>query len=184
MFFISEAFAQGADMAMAPDAGEAFIWNLGMIVVLVALFYLLLIRPQQKRFKEHRDMLSALKKGDSVVTGGGLVGTVEKIEGDNVLVDLGSVKVTALRSTLSGKTDEAVLSKPANDAPKSKTKSAAAATATKKAPAKKAAAKKPAAKKAPAAKKTPAKKTAAKKPAAKKATAAKKPAAKKTATKK
>lgn len=124
--FISKAYAQGVEIGSdvvaggdAPGAMEAFIWNMGLVGVLVLLFYVLLIAPQQKRFKEHSAMLSALKKGDRVVTGGGLVGSVDKLVDDSeVIVDLGNgLKVTALRSTL--QTGAAVLNKPAaNDAKK------------------------------------------------------------------
>jgi preprotein translocase subunit YajC len=91
----------------APSAMEAFLWNMGMVAVLVFLFYVLLISPQQRRFKEHTKLLAALKKGDRVVTGGGLVGVIEKIgDGDEVVIDLGhGSKVTALRSTLVGRDD-------------------------------------------------------------------------------
>lgn len=87
----------------APSAMEAFVWNMGLVVMLVAMFYVLLIRPQQRRFKEHSEMLRGLKKGDKVVTGGGLVGTIEKISDgeDEVIVDLGNgLKVTALREMI------------------------------------------------------------------------------------
>ena len=127
MNLISKAYAQAeqvagdvaADMASvpgAPSAGEAFMWNMGMVLVLVAMFYLLLIRPQQKRFKEHQSMLNALKKGDKVMTGGGLLGKIEKISdaSDEVVVDLGNgIKVTAMRSTLSQKSNADPA--PAND---------------------------------------------------------------------
>ncbi len=123
--FISMAYAadeMGADLdalANAPTPMEAFMWNMGLVVVLVGLFYVLLIMPQQRRFKEHSDMLSQLKKGDRVVTGGGLVGKIEKVIDDKeVLIDLGnSVKVTALRSMLQGKTE---MKPAANDQPKAK----------------------------------------------------------------
>ncbi|MGH1456895.1 MAG: preprotein translocase subunit YajC [Alphaproteobacteria bacterium] len=123
--FISMAYAaadeMGADLdalANAPTPMEAFMWNMGLVVVLVALFYVLLIMPQQRRFKEHSEMLSHLKKGDRVVTGGGLVGTVDKLVDDKeVLIDLGNgVKVTALRSMIQGKTEFS--KKAANDQPK------------------------------------------------------------------
>lgn len=128
---IAKAYAQaekvageiGAAVPGAPSAGEAFAWNMGMVLVLVALFYLLLIRPQQRRFKEHKDMLSKLKKGDRVVTGGGLVGKIDKIQPDSeeIIVDLGSgVKVTALRSTITGQDDPLLRQKPANDESKKK----------------------------------------------------------------
>ncbi len=126
---ISKAYAaaEGAASAMtsAPSASEAFMWNMGLVLVLVVLFYVLLIMPQQKRFKEHSQMLQGLNKGDKVVTGGGLVGKIDKIEDGNeeVVVDLGNgTKVTALRSTIHGKDEPRLRKKPAND-PKEKKKS-------------------------------------------------------------
>lgn len=79
--------------------------NMLLILVLVALFYVLMIMPQQKRFKEHRAMLDSLKKGDKVLTAGGLIGKVEKIKDDKeVVIDLDNgIKVTALRSTIQSK---------------------------------------------------------------------------------
>ena len=119
---ISQAYAQATDaaaqIAAAPSSGEAFVANMALVLVLVFMFYILLIRPQQKRFKEHNLMLDALNKGDRVVTGGGLVGKIDKITdgSDELVVDLGNgLKVTALRSTISAK-DETLLKKPANDA--------------------------------------------------------------------
>lgn len=151
---ISRAYAQSVEImdtaaqatAEAPDAVAAFAWNMGLVLVLVVMFYVLLIAPQQRRFKEHGKMLSALKKGDRVVTGGGLVGKVDKLVGDDeVIVDLGNgLKVTALLSTLQGKNAPA----PANDVKAEKPK------AEKKPAAKKTAEKKPAAKKKVAAKKS------------------------------
>lgn len=107
---ISKAYAQAAvevgdaagTLPEAPGAMEAFMSQMGLVLVVAILFYLLLIRPQQKRFKEHTAMLDSLKKGDKVVTGGGLVGTIDKISAGNpeVIVDLGSMRVTAMRSSL------------------------------------------------------------------------------------
>ena len=111
---ISKAYAQMADtsseladLANAPSSMDAFMMNMGLVVVLVGLFYILLIMPQQRRFKEHSNMLSDLKKGDRVVTGGGLVGKIDKVIDDKeVLIDLGNgTKVTALRSMIQGKTE-------------------------------------------------------------------------------
>ncbi|MEM7650904.1 MAG: preprotein translocase subunit YajC [Pseudomonadota bacterium] len=128
---ISKAYAQsieptvavGADvattMANTPSASEAFIWNMGLVALLVFMFYILLIRPQQKRIKEHTEMLQGLKKGDKVVTSGGLIGKISKIkEGDDeVQVDLGNdMTVTVLRSMLQERNRTAILKdKPAND---------------------------------------------------------------------
>jgi preprotein translocase subunit YajC len=79
------------------------------------IFWFLLIRPQQQRAKQHRAMIDAVKKGDSIVTGGGLVGKVTKVEGDIVEVEIASgVKVKAVKATLSDITPLGS-SKPAND---------------------------------------------------------------------
>lgn len=118
----TEAVADGAakaagTMPAPPSATEAFLWNMGLILILVVMFYVLLILPQQRRFKEHSSMLSQLKKGDKIVTGGGFVGVIDKvINDDEVLIDLGGgVKVTALRSSLQGKNDAVLKKRPAND---------------------------------------------------------------------
>ncbi|MBI1494036.1 MULTISPECIES: preprotein translocase subunit YajC [Rhodobacterales] len=82
-------------------------------LALVGIFYFLLIRPQQKKMKEHQDMVSSLRRGDQVVTQGGLIGKVDKVkEGENeVVVDLGEgVKVRVVQATIAtvvAKTDPA-----------------------------------------------------------------------------
>ena len=73
-FFISNAHAQAA----AAPPGGGLLTFLPLVLMLVV-FYFLMIRPQQKRVKEHRAMVSELKKGDEVVTNGGLGGTVAKV---------------------------------------------------------------------------------------------------------
>lgn len=109
--------ASAPDLPPPPSPGDAFMWNMGMVLILVVMFYFLLILPQQRRFREHSQMLSGLKKGDKVVTGGGLVGTIDKIgEGDEVVIDLGNeTKVTALKSTITAKDDPLLRKKAAND---------------------------------------------------------------------
>jgi len=77
-FFISDALAQGA------GGGGSPIPSLIMLVVLFGLFYVLLIRPQQKRQKEHRKMTEQLSKGDEIVTQGGVVGRIMDV-GDTFL---------------------------------------------------------------------------------------------------
>lgn len=89
--------------ATAPDFMGTMSAQLMMVLVLVILFYVLLIMPQQRRFKEHSTMLKGLKKGDKVLTSGGLLATVDHMvdDKDEVVIDLGNgVKVTALRSTI------------------------------------------------------------------------------------
>jgi preprotein translocase subunit YajC len=80
--------------AAAPAAGAAggttsLIMNLLPMVGIIAIFYFLLIRPQNKRAKQHKEMLSALKRGDNVVTSGGILGKVFKISDDEVTLDTG-----------------------------------------------------------------------------------------------
>ena len=123
---ISKAYAQSTEtaeiaLAQAPSTTEALISTIGLPILLVILFYVLLIVPQQRRFKQHAAMLGELKKGDKVVTGGGLVGKIDKVVDEKeVVVDLGGgMKVTALRSTIQGKAD--ALLKPANDTAPEKT---------------------------------------------------------------
>jgi preprotein translocase subunit YajC len=112
-----------------PSAGEAFAMNMALVLVMVALFYLLLIRPQQKRFKEHANMLNRLEKGTKIVTQGGLVGVIEKeISEHELLIDFGNnVKIAAMRSAIMGRYEDALpKSKPANDDKKSKAQDKAA----------------------------------------------------------
>nr|WP_127476143.1 preprotein translocase subunit YajC [Sulfurivermis fontis] len=80
-FFISDAWAEAVPAA----AQQGSPWDvLPMFAIMFVVFYFLLIRPQQKRAKEHRTMVENLAKGDEVVTGGGLVGKVTDL-GDNFI---------------------------------------------------------------------------------------------------
>ncbi len=99
---ITPAYAQAAAGAAAPAGASAFFIQMMPLVLIFIIFWFLLIRPQQQRAKQHRAMIDAVKKGDSIVTGGGLVGKVTKVINDQELeVDLGGMKVTALRATIS-----------------------------------------------------------------------------------
>lgn len=104
----SETAVPGDASLTPPSTQNILIQNVAMIVLLVVMFYFLLIRPQQKRFKEHKLMIDALKPGDKVVTAGGIVGTLDKIVDDSeVVVDLGNgIKVTALRATIQTKAEK------------------------------------------------------------------------------
>jgi len=82
-FFISDAYAQGAGGPGGPGMGDFMF-----LIVLFAVFYFLLIRPQQKRAKEHKKMVEAIAKGDEVVTNGGLLGRVSKVGDDFLTVEL------------------------------------------------------------------------------------------------
>ena len=72
------------------------------LILIFVIFYFFLIRPQQKRVKEHQLMVSSLKRGDEVITSGGIIGTVEKVlEDDRIEVLLSdNVKVQIIKSTI------------------------------------------------------------------------------------
>ena len=75
--------------AMAADAGSASgFTQLVPLILIMLIFYFLLIRPQQKRAKEHRNMVESLKKGDKVMTNGGIYGTLIDVKDDTVKLEI------------------------------------------------------------------------------------------------
>jgi preprotein translocase subunit YajC len=102
---ISPAYGQGMSGLMDQSAMLQFL----PLVLIFVVFYFLLIRPQQKKQKDHRTMLDALRRGDRVVTGGGILATVSRVVGpEEVELDIApNVRVRVLRSTISN-----ILSKP------------------------------------------------------------------------
>jgi len=103
-------------IAAAAEPGGASTFLIGILpwVLIFVIFYVLLIRPQQKRAKEHQAEIAAVKKGDEVITGGGLRGRVTKVSDTEVEVEIAQgVKVRAVKSTLSQVLKPA--SNPAND---------------------------------------------------------------------
>lgn len=93
---ISPAYAQAAG---GMDAIGSFL----PLILIFVVFYFLLIRPQQKKQKAHREMLSALHRGDRIVTSGGLVGTITKVTSDTeLMVEISEgVKVRVMRGMIS-----------------------------------------------------------------------------------
>ncbi|HTR86019.1 MAG TPA: preprotein translocase subunit YajC, partial [Reyranella sp.] len=95
--FISQAWAQGASAG-----GNDFLVQLFPLVLIFIVFYFLLIRPQQAKMKAQKEMLGGVKRGDRVVTGGGIIGLVTKVIGDNELqVELADgVRVRIIKQTI------------------------------------------------------------------------------------
>lgn len=95
--FITPAFAQAGEAA-APNP----LVSLAPLIIVFVIFYFLLIRPQQQARKRHMELVSNVRRGDVVVTGGGIVGKVTKVlEGEEVMVELAdNVTVKILKSTL------------------------------------------------------------------------------------
>ena len=101
--------------AAAPSGTTAFFFNVFPLVLVFVIFYFLMIRPQQRRMKEHQAQIAAVKKGDRVVTGGGLIGKVTKVGDSEVEVELAQgIRVQAVKSTLTQVVDPKS-AKPAND---------------------------------------------------------------------
>ncbi len=93
---ISPAYAQ-AGAAAEPNMLVTFL----PLIAIFAIFYFLMIRPQQKKMKQHKEMIGNLRRGDKVVTAGGFLGTVAKVNDDELDVEIArDVKVRVVRSTI------------------------------------------------------------------------------------
>ena len=114
---ITPAYAQAA----GGDTSSMMV-QLAPLALIFVVFYFFLIRPQQQKAKQQRVMLDAIRRGDRVVTGGGLIGTVAKVvNNDEVLIDLAdNVRVRVVRSTIGqvlAKTEPAKEAKKETEAP-------------------------------------------------------------------
>jgi preprotein translocase subunit YajC len=100
--FVTSAFAQDG-AAAAPGGMESILFNLLPILLLVVIFWLLIFRPQQKRMKQQQAMLSAIQRGDTVVTTGGIVGKVTKaVDGEDLEVEIAQgTRVKVVRHMIS-----------------------------------------------------------------------------------
>jgi len=108
-FFLTTAAA-----AAQPSGSAAFIVQIFPLLAIFVIFYFLMIRPQQKRVKDHQQAIDAVKKGDDVVTGGGIRGRVTKVSDDEAEVEIAQgVRVRVVKGTLSQVLTKS--SKPAND---------------------------------------------------------------------
>ena len=113
--FETPAFAQSA---IGPAAGSAGLIAFVPYVAIFAIFYFLMIRPQQRRAKQHRELVGAAQKGDTVVTAGGLIGKIVRVmdtDGEVEIEIAPNVKVRVVKATLSD-VRNAKLPAAANDA--------------------------------------------------------------------
>ncbi len=95
---ISPAYAQSAD-----GGAMGMVMQLAPLLLIFAVFYFLLIRPQQKKQKEHREMMAGLKRGDRVITAGGIIGKITTVKDgvDEIEVEIAqNVRVSVLRGTI------------------------------------------------------------------------------------
>jgi preprotein translocase subunit YajC len=100
--FITPAFAQGMPSFLGGDSGNMIVQFMPLILIIVIMYFLVL-RPQQQRMKRHQEMVKALRRGDTVVSNGGLVGKVTKVVDDEqVEVEIADgVRVRQMRSMVS-----------------------------------------------------------------------------------
>lgn len=124
---ISEAFAQDGDIAAPvtdatkaaaatvggavppPSMGDAFMMNMFLVLMVVVLFYFLVIKPQQRRMKEHTDLVTKLGKGERVVMQGGLIGVIaDEGTAHEVTLDCNGNKFAVLRSAIMGRFDDMI----------------------------------------------------------------------------
>jgi preprotein translocase subunit YajC len=97
-----------------PNSAPSILFSLAPWLLIFVIFYVLMIRPQQQRVKQHQAAIAAIKKGDEVVTGGGIRGRVTKVTDDEAEVEIAQgVKVRVVKGTLSQVLTKS--SKPAND---------------------------------------------------------------------
>lgn len=114
--FITPAFAE----AGAPEGGG--FGSLIPLVLIMVIFYFLLIRPQQKKVKEHSNTVNALKKGDKVLTGGGIFATVTDVQQDSLTVKIAEgVTIKVKKDTIAGTVEKpAAEEKPVKEKKKKK----------------------------------------------------------------
>jgi len=100
--FITPAFAQGLFGGAASGEGSMLVQFMPLILIIVIMYFLIL-RPQQRKVKQHQEMVKALRRGDTVVTSGGLVGKVTKVVDDqHVEIEISDgVRVRHLRTSIS-----------------------------------------------------------------------------------
>jgi preprotein translocase subunit YajC len=103
--FITPAFAQGAGLSGLFGGGDAasMLTSFAPLIIILGIMYFLVLRPQQQKVKQHQSMVKALRRGDTVVTNGGLVGKVTKVvDDDHIEVEISDgVRVRHLRAMVS-----------------------------------------------------------------------------------
>jgi preprotein translocase subunit YajC len=100
MTMMNVAYAMGTNPAAGGQGGSPYTPIL-FLVAIVGIFYFLMIRPQQKRAKEHKNFLDNLKKGDKIITSGGLYGTITGITDDAITIEIAEkVRVKIDRNTV------------------------------------------------------------------------------------
>jgi preprotein translocase subunit YajC len=102
-----------AGASAPPEGAAAFFINMFPLILIFVIFYFLMIRPQSKKMKAHQAEIMAIKKGDEIITGGGIRGRVTKVTDDEAEVEIApTVRIRVIKSTVSTVVQK---TKPAND---------------------------------------------------------------------
>lgn len=98
---VAEVYAMGTSAGAAAQGTGSMLASLVPLILMVVIFYFLLIRPQQKKAKQHQDMLNTLKKGDNIVTNAGFYGVIEEVHPEYFVISYGGVSIKTIRSAVS-----------------------------------------------------------------------------------
>jgi preprotein translocase subunit YajC len=117
MSFITNAYAETAPVATSATAApqDSLVGFLTPFVLIFVIFYFLILRPQQKKMKQHQAMIAGVRRGDKVITSGGIVGKVAKVNAEKGTIDVEiaeNVEIEVIASTLSNVVSA---SQPVND---------------------------------------------------------------------
>jgi preprotein translocase subunit YajC len=112
--FVTPAYAQSLQSLFGGGEGGSMVMSLMPLILIIVIMYFLVLRPQQRKVKVHQDMVKALRRGDTVITNGGLVGKVTKVVDDDYIeVEIADgVRVRQIRSMV---TDVRAKSEPVKD---------------------------------------------------------------------
>jgi preprotein translocase subunit YajC len=113
--FATPAYAQAAGGPLSAGGPQEMIVQFLPLVALVVLFYFLMIRPQQRRMKQHQAMLAAVKRGDTVVLSSGVLGKVVRVEDKEVGVEIATGVTVKVRKSMIGEVSARGEPAPAND---------------------------------------------------------------------
>ncbi len=118
--FVGTAWAEAAQAPGLPVTSGSTLMSYVPLFLILIVFYFFMIRPQQKKLQQQEAMIKALKKGDEVITTGGFVGTIAKLDDDYAMLQIADgVQVKIVRSTVAGLVAEEPKKKPKSEEKKS-----------------------------------------------------------------
>lgn len=101
MFFINEVFADGVTSSVGTTTFQSFTASLVPLLIFVAIFYFLLIRPQQKKQRDHEKEVSSLKPNDKILTAGGIYGVIKKVKEKSLIIEIADgVEIEVISETV------------------------------------------------------------------------------------